>query len=107
MNNKEMKNYLVKPVGLRRSPTDTVDKILKIETKNNYKSTRRFKSILFQILLIELGFIYDIETDKYNLNNRSDVMILYRSFTGNILSTLKKMQTLLLYHNQIHLTLRC
>jgi hypothetical protein len=87
---KEMKNYLVKPVGLRRSPTDTVDKILKIETKNNYKSTRRFKSILFQILLIELGFIYDIETDKYNLNNRSDVMILYRSFTGNILSTLKK-----------------
>jgi hypothetical protein len=47
-----------------------------------YIFNSRFKSVLFQTLLIELGFIYDIKTDKYNLNTQNNLIILYRGYAG-------------------------
>jgi len=70
-----------------RSPT--LYSLTNIENFNNIFN-KRFKTILFQTLLLELGFIYDITTDKYNLNTRNDIVVLYRGFSGNIFSTLKK-----------------
>ena len=74
------------PIALARMASDTFHHLTRIESFDNIFN-KRFKTILFQTLLIELGFIYDSTNDKYILNKESDIMILYRGYSGNILST--------------------
>jgi hypothetical protein len=52
----------------------------------------RFKSILYQTLLIELGYIYDIKSDKYHLNTQNNLIILYRGYAGHNFNTTKNDQ---------------
>jgi hypothetical protein len=66
---------------------DLKKKLLDIENYDNIVN-KRLKTILFQILLIELGYIYDIQKDIYLLNNDPKKMILYRGYSGNIFSTI-------------------
>jgi len=77
--------------SLLRTSSNTLDRIKGIEKIDNIFN-KRFKTILFQTLLIELGFIYDITNDKYILNTEGDIMILYRGYSGSIFSTLNESQ---------------
>jgi len=79
------KSIHLMPLG--KSPSATLQKLTSIDTIENLFNYR-FKSILYQTLLLELGFIYDNITDKYILNERKDLFILYRGYSGNIFSTL-------------------
>ena len=74
-------------MGLHKGISATLNKLKSIDTIENLFNYR-FKSILYQTLLIELGFVYDNFTDKYILNERKDLFILYRGYSGNIFSTL-------------------